>query len=48
MGRNPEGAELAKLEKLPNYKDGQFHNLEGDASVEINGFKALKSILNRS
>jgi L-ascorbate metabolism protein UlaG (beta-lactamase superfamily) len=33
---------------LPNYKDGTFHNLEGDDSVEINGFKALKSILNRS
>lgn len=48
LGQNPEGASLKKIEKLPNYSGGKFHNLEGDDSVEINGFKALKSILNRS
>jgi L-ascorbate metabolism protein UlaG (beta-lactamase superfamily) len=47
LGNNPEGAALAKIEKLPNYKDGKFHNIEGDDSVKINGFKALKSMLNR-
>jgi L-ascorbate metabolism protein UlaG (beta-lactamase superfamily) len=48
LGQNPEGASLDKIEKLQNYKEGKFQNLDGDDSVEINGFKALKSLLNRS
>lgn len=27
LGRNPKGEALEKLEKLPNYKDGEFQNL---------------------
>lgn len=48
LGQNPEGAALKQIEKLPNYRDGAFHNLEGDDSVKVNGFKALKSMLSRS
>jgi L-ascorbate metabolism protein UlaG (beta-lactamase superfamily) len=28
LGENPEGEELKKIETLPNYKNGQFQNLE--------------------
>lgn len=27
LGKNPSGEALKKIEALPNYKDGQFHNL---------------------
>lgn len=27
LGRNPKGAELERIETLPNYHDGEFHNL---------------------
>lgn len=33
VGKNPDGAELAKLEKLPNYKNGSFVNLAEQANV---------------
>lgn len=47
LGENPKGDRLSAIEKLPNYKNGKFHNLDGDDSVKINGFKALNSMLNR-
>jgi L-ascorbate metabolism protein UlaG (beta-lactamase superfamily) len=28
LGRNPSGEKLAQIEQLPNYKNGQFQNLE--------------------
>lgn len=35
LGKNPSGEELAKIEQLPNYKNGAFQNIErfvGDSS----------------
>ena len=48
LGQNPKGDALKEIEKLPNYKDGKFHNLEEDDSVKISGFKIFKSMWNRS
>ena len=27
FGRLPQGERLARIQKMPNYKDGQFHNI---------------------
>lgn len=32
LGRNPKDADLVKIEALPNYRDGAFHNLEDTIS----------------
>jgi len=33
IGRNPSGEALQKIESLPNYKNGQFHNLDQDVQT---------------
>lgn len=32
LGKNPSGESLRYIESLPNYRDGQFHNLESNAA----------------
>jgi len=48
LGKNPKGDSLTRLEKLSNYKNGEFQNLDTAAdSTGVSGFAALKSMLNR-
>jgi L-ascorbate metabolism protein UlaG (beta-lactamase superfamily) len=32
LGKNPVGEDLKRIERLPNYRNGQFHNLEAPPS----------------
>ena len=47
LGKNPDGDALAKLQQLPNYKNGEFQNIDNDDSSEVNKGGALKSMFSR-
>jgi L-ascorbate metabolism protein UlaG (beta-lactamase superfamily) len=37
LGKNPSGEELRKMETLPNYRNGEFQNLERNATPQVSG-----------
>ncbi len=51
LGKNPSGKELEKIEALPNYKDGQFQNLEQTSSAitrkKVKWTGIVKNLLNK-
>ncbi|MDR3186870.1 MAG: MBL fold metallo-hydrolase [Holosporaceae bacterium] len=48
FGRLPQGERLARIEKLPNYRDGKFHNIRETPLMIKNPVKtALKLLLER-
>jgi L-ascorbate metabolism protein UlaG (beta-lactamase superfamily) len=48
LGKNPEGEALAKLEALPNYKNGGFENLAESSDTTVKRNKLLLMLHNRS
>jgi L-ascorbate metabolism protein UlaG (beta-lactamase superfamily) len=49
LGRNPKGDALTQLQALPNYKNGEFKNLDNsnNGTQQVKGGNALKAMFNR-
>ncbi|WP_345949974.1 MBL fold metallo-hydrolase [Mucilaginibacter sp. PAMB04274] len=49
LGKNPQGDDLARIQALPNYKNGTFQNLDSadNGQHKVKPGRALKAIFNR-